>query len=180
MVEAIVRSIDNDGELWGLPGSHVTRYAVDDYNYVDERSYLKTPHVFGFHGVYKRLSAECVSQKRRPALPKDDLPPATAKASNKRKRTLASDESCSSIPLFSTPLSPLKAGVAFFPLETDRALFLGEINAALNQPRKATVYTVRCVITFSIGILPNRWCSRKLRVVRKGWFLATSPWDGRD
>ena len=56
VVEAIVRSIDSGGELWGLPGSYVTRKAVDDYNYVDERSYLKTARVFGFHGVYKRLA----------------------------------------------------------------------------------------------------------------------------
>ena len=58
VVEAIVRSIDSDGELWGLPGSYVTRKAVEDYNYVDERSYLKTPRVFGFHGVYKRLAIQ--------------------------------------------------------------------------------------------------------------------------
>ena len=56
VVEAIVRSIDSNDDLWGLPGSYVTRKAVDDYNYVDERSYLKTPRVFGFHGVYKRLA----------------------------------------------------------------------------------------------------------------------------
>ena len=56
VVEAIVRSMDSGGGLWGLPGSYVTRKAVDDYDYVDERSYLKTPRVFGFHGVYKRLA----------------------------------------------------------------------------------------------------------------------------
>jgi len=55
VVEAIVRS-GGAGELWGLPGSYVVRKAVDEYNYVDERSYLKTPRVFGFHGVYKRLA----------------------------------------------------------------------------------------------------------------------------
>lgn len=56
--EAIVRSIDKDNKLWGLPGSSVVGTAVDDYGYVDERSYLKTPRVFGFHGVYKRLAIQ--------------------------------------------------------------------------------------------------------------------------
>jgi hypothetical protein len=56
VVEAIVRSTEGDSELWGLPGSYVVRKSVDEYGYVDERSYLKTARVFGFHGVYKRLA----------------------------------------------------------------------------------------------------------------------------
>jgi hypothetical protein len=56
VVEAIVRAIQDDDDLWGLPGSLVTRKAISEHGYVDERSYLKTPRVFGFHGVYKRLA----------------------------------------------------------------------------------------------------------------------------
>jgi len=56
VVEAIVRSLVNDSEVWGVPGSDVTRKAKDRYGYVDHRSYLKTPRVFGFNGVYKRLA----------------------------------------------------------------------------------------------------------------------------
>ena len=55
VVEAIVRTIHEDG-MWGLPGSSVTKKAVSEHGYLDERSYLKTPRVFGFHGVYKRLA----------------------------------------------------------------------------------------------------------------------------
>ena len=55
VVEAIVRTMDSDEELWGVPGSLVVRHAIANHGYVDERSYLKTARVFGFHGVYKRL-----------------------------------------------------------------------------------------------------------------------------
>jgi hypothetical protein len=57
VVEAIVRSFGNDSDIWGVPGSDVTRKAISRYGYVDHRSYLKTPRVFGFNGVYKRLAA---------------------------------------------------------------------------------------------------------------------------
>ena len=58
VVEAIIRSFIDDPEqnIWGLPGRIVVRRAITQYNYVDHRSYLKTPTVFGFHGVYKRLA----------------------------------------------------------------------------------------------------------------------------
>ncbi len=55
VVEAMVRALGGDEELWGVPGSYVVGRAVEDRGYVDERSYLKTPRIFGFHGVYKRL-----------------------------------------------------------------------------------------------------------------------------
>jgi hypothetical protein len=42
--------------VWGVPGTLVTRRALAEYNYLDDRSYLKTPRIFGFHGVYKRLA----------------------------------------------------------------------------------------------------------------------------
>jgi len=55
VVEALVRALGGEEELWGVPGSYVVGRAVEDRGYVDERSYLKTPRIFGFHGVYKRL-----------------------------------------------------------------------------------------------------------------------------
>ena len=39
-----------------MPGTGVIRAALAQHKYVDARSYLKTPRVFGFHGVYKRLA----------------------------------------------------------------------------------------------------------------------------
>lgn len=56
VVEAIVRSFGEDSEVRGVPGSDVTRKSITQYGYVDHRSYLKTPRVFGFNGVYKRLA----------------------------------------------------------------------------------------------------------------------------
>ena len=55
-VEAIVRALGDDPDVWGVPGTLVTRRALAEYNYLDHRSYLKTPRIFGFHGVYKRLA----------------------------------------------------------------------------------------------------------------------------
>ncbi|MEZ6127846.1 MAG: hypothetical protein R3C59_04130 [Planctomycetaceae bacterium] len=58
VVEALVRhGQDREGdELWGVPGTLVTKRAIRDPQYLDARSYLKTPRIFGFHGVYKRLT----------------------------------------------------------------------------------------------------------------------------
>jgi hypothetical protein len=56
VVEAIVRFFGDDSEVRGVPGSDVTRKAISRYGYLDHRSYLKTPRVFGFNGVYKRLA----------------------------------------------------------------------------------------------------------------------------
>lgn len=55
VVEAIVRSSTDEERAKGVPGNQVTRNAIDRQNYLDERSYLKTARVFGFHGIYKRL-----------------------------------------------------------------------------------------------------------------------------
>lgn len=56
VVEAMIRSRAEDKVLWGVPGTRVTRNAIRDHGYLDARSYLKTPRIFGFHGVYKRLA----------------------------------------------------------------------------------------------------------------------------
>jgi hypothetical protein len=56
VVEALMRSRGDDPAIWGIPGSLVARRALDQHGYLDARSYLKTPRIFGFHGVYKRLA----------------------------------------------------------------------------------------------------------------------------
>jgi len=50
------RALADDPEVRGVPGTLVTRRALAEYNYLDHRSYLKTPRIFGFHGVCKRLA----------------------------------------------------------------------------------------------------------------------------
>jgi hypothetical protein len=57
IVEALTRTMHDEETVWGVPGTHVTRRALERHGYLDARSYLKTPRVFGFHGVYKRLAA---------------------------------------------------------------------------------------------------------------------------
>ena len=56
VVEAMIREMEEDPGIWGVPGSLVTRRALGRHGYVDARSYLKVPRIFGFHGVYKRLA----------------------------------------------------------------------------------------------------------------------------
>jgi hypothetical protein len=59
VVESFIRSsadAHGEGAIWGVPGSLVARRAIDRYGHLDARSYLATPRVFGFHGVYKRLA----------------------------------------------------------------------------------------------------------------------------
>jgi len=56
VVESLIRQMGDNPELWGVPGTLLARRALDQHGYLDARSYLKTPRVFGFHGVYKRLA----------------------------------------------------------------------------------------------------------------------------
>lgn len=56
VVEALVRALGDDRQVWGVPGTQVARRALNQHGYLDARSYLKTPRIFGFHGVYKRLA----------------------------------------------------------------------------------------------------------------------------
>jgi hypothetical protein len=56
VVQALIRGAGDEGGIWGVPGTLVARRALDQQGYLDARSYLKTPRIFGFHGVYKRLA----------------------------------------------------------------------------------------------------------------------------
>ena len=56
VVEALTRKMRDDPALRGVPGTLVTGRALDQQGYLDARSYLKTPRIFGFTGVYKRLA----------------------------------------------------------------------------------------------------------------------------
>jgi hypothetical protein len=56
VVEAIVRQMADGNDVGGVPGRHMARRAIDQHGYLDARSYLKTPRIFGFHGIYKRLA----------------------------------------------------------------------------------------------------------------------------
>jgi len=56
VVESLIRTRSDDPSLWGVPGTLVTRRALQRHGYLDAASYLKTSRIFGFHGVYKRLA----------------------------------------------------------------------------------------------------------------------------
>ena len=56
VIEALVRTMPEDPSIWGAPGTLVAKCALKMHGYLDARSYLKTPRIFGFHGVYKRLA----------------------------------------------------------------------------------------------------------------------------
>ena len=56
IVESLIRKKGADPDIWGVPGTLVGSRAVNhQHGYLDARSYLKTPRIFGFNGVYKRL-----------------------------------------------------------------------------------------------------------------------------
>jgi hypothetical protein len=56
LAEAMVRRESGISDIDGVPGSLVTRRAIGRHGYLDAKSYLKTPRIFGFFGVYKRLA----------------------------------------------------------------------------------------------------------------------------
>ena len=56
IVEALIREMGQDKSVRGVPGALVTRRAISRHGYLDVRSYLKIPRIFGFHGVYKPLA----------------------------------------------------------------------------------------------------------------------------
>jgi hypothetical protein len=55
-VEGIVRTCGNDPSLSGLPGVLKARDCLNDRLHLSAPRYLKTPTVFGFHGVYRVLA----------------------------------------------------------------------------------------------------------------------------
>ncbi len=57
VIEALVRARGDDSSLWGVPGTLVAQRALNQHGYLDARSYLKVPRIFGFNGVYKRLAS---------------------------------------------------------------------------------------------------------------------------
>ena len=56
VVEGLVRCIEDNKRLAGLPGRDKVGEAIDDVVPVSARRYLKTPTVFGFHGIYRLLA----------------------------------------------------------------------------------------------------------------------------
>lgn len=57
VLESFVRSEADHPDLRSVPGIQMTRSAWRNHGYLDAASYLKTPRIFGFHGVYKRLAS---------------------------------------------------------------------------------------------------------------------------
>lgn len=58
MVEGLVRKVTDGAQLVGLPGREKAAAAMRDGVPLCASRYLKTPNVFGFHGVYRTLSRE--------------------------------------------------------------------------------------------------------------------------
>jgi len=58
VVEGLVRCIKDGKRLSGLPGRDKASRAIADGVPLSARRYLKTPNVFGFHGVYRLLARE--------------------------------------------------------------------------------------------------------------------------
>ena len=56
VVEGLVRSLADSSELPGLPGREKSANAIRDKVPLSAARYLKTPSVYGFHGVYRLLS----------------------------------------------------------------------------------------------------------------------------
>lgn len=56
VVEGLVRCVEDGKRLAGLPGRDKVGTAIGEGVPLSARRYLKTPTVFGFHGVYRLLS----------------------------------------------------------------------------------------------------------------------------
>ena len=57
-VEGLVRTTRDSKLLRGLPGQDKAARAIKDRVHLSEKRYLKTPTVFGFHGVYRGLARD--------------------------------------------------------------------------------------------------------------------------
>lgn len=58
VVAALVRQWQGTPQLTGIPGQEKVRATLGDADVVCERTYLKTPTVFGFHGIYRVLGVK--------------------------------------------------------------------------------------------------------------------------
>jgi hypothetical protein len=58
IVESLVRQLRDTTELQGVPGREKVRATIDANDVVCARNYLKTPSVFGFHGIYRVLGVK--------------------------------------------------------------------------------------------------------------------------
>ncbi|MDP1559974.1 MAG: hypothetical protein Q8M16_01085 [Pirellulaceae bacterium] len=58
LVEGLVRSTEDRKSLSGLPGQEKASRAKHDGVPLSEKRYLKSPTVFGFHGVYRALARD--------------------------------------------------------------------------------------------------------------------------
>jgi hypothetical protein len=58
VVEGLVRRTTEKSELRGLPGQEKATKAIQDKVLLNASRYLKTPSVFGFHGIYRALSRD--------------------------------------------------------------------------------------------------------------------------
>lgn len=56
VVEAITRKAKNNSEIRGLPGRQKAQASIESGMGLSAARYLKTPSVFGFHGVYRLLA----------------------------------------------------------------------------------------------------------------------------
>lgn len=54
-VEGLIRTSGGEGTL-GIPGNLKAAHAINDGVPLSAKRYLKTPNVFGFHGVYRQLA----------------------------------------------------------------------------------------------------------------------------
>ena len=58
VVEGLVRRTTDKSKLRGLPGQEKATKAIQDKVPLNASRYLKTPSVFGFHGIYRALSRD--------------------------------------------------------------------------------------------------------------------------
>ena len=58
VVEGLVRRTTDKSRLRGLPGQEKATKAIQDKVPMNASRYLKTPSVFGFHGIYRALSRD--------------------------------------------------------------------------------------------------------------------------
>lgn len=58
IVESLVRQLRGTPDIQGIPGREKVLATIDANDVVCARNYLKTPSVFGFHGIYRVLGVK--------------------------------------------------------------------------------------------------------------------------